>query len=295
MATYFYLGGPGLLTALPHPTQAPNVPWERRTNTRDTIGGGRLVDFAPGGRRTWDLTWEGVQSADLTLLRGFYSGHSGAGPWILLDPQETNMLTVNQSSATSADNATTGWTVAGTGGTIASQTAVYKRGPRALAWTFASATPGTSTLDCAPPQTAWYGLPVVPATTYTWSVQLKGSGTDAVVAVTPQIVWYTSAGVVVSTTSGTPVSTSASAWQQATVSAAAPATAAFGLPRLSADSATVGAGSVVNVDEPQFEAAAAASTWQPGLGVPLVSWTDMPTEYPRGSWWDVSGTLVEVG
>lgn len=291
----FYLGLPGDLTALPQPTAPPDVAWTRRSVAKDTIGGGRQIDFAPTGLRTWNLTWDGIESADHTTLMAFFATHNGIGPWVMLDPQEANLLTANQSSTTSALSSTTGWTVAGTGGTIASSNTGFRRGPRCLKWTFATATPGTSTLTLAAQRPTWYGQPILPSTSYVFSAYLLGAGTDAVVGMTAQILWYSSGGTLLSTSSGSLATTSSSAWVQATVTATSSSTAAYALPRLSATSATIGAGSIVYVDEAQLEQASAVTTWQPGLGVPLVSWTEMPRTYPREGFWDMSATLLEVG
>jgi hypothetical protein len=233
--------------------------------------GGMRSDRQMNAKRQYTLTWDSLLYDDWTTLWAYEQGHNGVGPWTMLDPNIVNMLSVNQSGATSQLNDTSGFTVTGTGSTIASSSDVVRRGPRSLKWTFATGTPGTSTLTLDSPSTMWYGTPVHIGDSYAFSVQLRGAGSDPVLDVTPQLAWCTNTGTVISTSSGATVTTGSGAWAQAYVVDIAPATSAFALCKLDVTSATVSGGSILYADEFQLEVGTVPSDWQPGVGVYPVS------------------------
>jgi hypothetical protein len=56
-------------------------------------------------------------------------------------------------------------------------------------------------------------------------------------------------------------------------------------------------GSTVDIylDRPQLDMAATVRAWVLGTGLPQVTWTDLPDEYPLADHHHVSATLMEVG
>lgn len=262
-----YFGAPGALIEIEWPRKGVSGARTPRVEEFVLGAGDVRVDRQLLTKRRYTLGWEALVYSDWVTIWAYEQGHNGLGPWAFLDPNIVNLLTANQSSTTSQMYDITGFTVTGTGGSIASSATVVKRGPRSLAWAFSTISPGTSTLTLDPPSTMWYGVPVHIGDPYVFSAQLRGSGSDPILDVTPQMLWYTSTGGLISTSSGTPVTTGAGAWSQAYVTDTAPATAAFTLCRLSTSSATVSGGSMLNVDELQLEVGSTPSTWRPGVGV----------------------------
>jgi hypothetical protein len=262
-----YFGSPGYLTTIDYPREGIIADRTRSIAEFALDAGGERATFMPGGRRRYTLVWDALTSTSWYTLWGYYHGHNGQGPFVIINPGTINFLTVNQSSGTSETNDTSGFTVAGTGGVIASQTTTVYQGLRALSWTFGTATPGVSTLTLNTPSTDWTGIPVYPALTYSFSVQIKQYAVGAV-TLTAEILWYKADGTASTTPSSSGASLASSgAWQQLYVSAAAPADAAFALCRVEATSASIALNESVALDAFQFEISAAPTIWTPGSGI----------------------------
>lgn len=266
-----YFGTPGSLVEIMWP-RGGIIGTRTYTTSEFRLGvGDTRVSRQASTKRRYILEWDALIYSNWTQLWAYEQGHNGVGPWVLLDPNIVNMLSVNQSSTTSLTNDTTGFScstpVSGTGEGITSSNALVNRGPRSVKWSFASGAAGTYILTVDSVTSFWYGVPVYIGDSYVFSGQLRGAGTDAIIDVTFQIWWYTVDGTFISTSSGTPVTTAAGAWSQAYVADVAPATAAFGLCRVSVDSATISAGSILYIDELQLEVGTVPSTWRPGVGV----------------------------
>jgi hypothetical protein len=80
-------------------------------------------------------------------LEAFDQGAYGTGPFVYLDPSRRNMLTVNQSGATSETNDASNFTALATGGSLASELTTVKRGPRSLKWVTGAAASPVLSLD----------------------------------------------------------------------------------------------------------------------------------------------------
>lgn len=131
---------------------------------------------------------------------------------------------------------------------------------------------------------------VVAGQSYTASAYLlRAASADATVQATVAIAWFTSAGVVLSTSIGAAVTLSTSAWGRATVTASAPATAAWGRMQVKlASPATTTAQNVIYGTSWQVEQAAAATVWaDPGPATFL--FTGLVERFPR-TWSDLSST-----
>ncbi|MDH5314836.1 MAG: hypothetical protein OEW44_00030 [Gemmatimonadota bacterium] len=262
---WIYFGTPGDLSRLARPRDGIDSPRDQRTSAVTLAGGGAVVHALRGGLRTYTLRWsslEDTHGTTLAVLEEYAYGLRGSGPFALLDPGRLNLLTTNQSSGTGALADTTGFTASA--GTLASSTAVARRGTRSLLWTLAAGTTATLALDAA--ASWWPGTPAMEGVSYALSLQALGGGTDLVVELTAQLQWLDAAGVTLSTSSGTPVSTSGD-WTAVSAVAVAPAGAVYLLPLLAVTGATVGAGATVALDELQLESGGVASGWRPGTGV----------------------------
>lgn len=264
-------GIPGQLVTLPYPRNGVEATRIRPVDVFQLDSGGVRVGKLVGGKRRYQLRWENLDYEMFTRALAYEQGHCGTGPFVLLDPGQRNLLTVNQSGATGETYDTTGFSVAGSGGSLASTTAVYRRGPRSLSWIFAYSTPTSGTVTLSTPSSEWTGIPVVSGGSYVFAVQAKGGGSDAVVGLTARITWYDAAGATVATSAGSNATTSSSAWVQPYVVAVAPTTAVYALPSVSANGSTVTSGSVVYLDEFQLELGAGPTAWRPGTGVLPVS------------------------
>lgn len=111
MDTNVYFGTPGAMLTIPQP--------------RGGVGGSRLRLAAPfqlgsggqqywrtlSGKRTYQLGYESLDYGTYAQLLAFDQGHNGPGPFALLDPGQRNLLTPNQSSATSVTNDTADFTI----------------------------------------------------------------------------------------------------------------------------------------------------------------------------------------
>lgn len=274
--TPMYFGRPGSLFEIPHPRGGVRGPRERAVAVFKTAAGSARVGTSDSGVRQYVLSWEQLWYETFAQLEAFDQGHEGPGPFALIDPGRINMLTTNQSSATSHLNSTDNFTVAGSGGTLTSSTVDTNRGPRSLAWNFAFASSGALTLDA--PSFDWPGIPVVEGVALTFSFYAKGAGGDAVMSVTPKLEWADIDGVVLSTDSGSALTTNSSAFQLASVTATPPASAVYVLCKV--DATGQSSSSVLRLDSFQLEAASTASSWRPGTGVMPVAVVSFADEWP---------------
>lgn len=276
--TRIYFGTPGSLITLHHPRGG--VEPTRAVPVQEfPLGNGEYrTRRAASGSRLFSLDWANLSYDDFSTLAAYAHGHNGPGPFVFLNPGERNHLTVNQASATSDNNEASDFTVAGTGQTIASSTTLVRRGPRSLAWTFASGSPPSGSVTLDTPYVGWYGIPVA-LRPQVFSFYARGGGTDGIVTLTPQIVWYNTAGGVVATTSGSSAATATGAWTAFTATATAPAGTAYALPRVTYTSGA-SAGSIVYLDNFQFEEGSTPGTWRPGTGVFPVTIVSLDEKWP---------------
>ncbi|GGM53155.1 hypothetical protein ACFFX1_55035 [Dactylosporangium sucinum] len=294
----FWLGKPGALVALPHPGRGISADLTIASQVTETIGGGRAVDRAPTGRRAYELDWTSLTPEQHSLIEEFFVGARGTGPFVLLDPWRRNQLTAQQSSATSVSNDTTGFATIGAGATTASSTALFERGPRALAWSL-PASPSGVRLNVLAPNALWPGIPVVAGLNYRWQTRQRLQGLDTSAQIQPRIDWMNAAGSVIFTdAAGTIPTIVDTAFGDCVLAANAPAGAVYALPHVAPIAATVTATTTVHIDRLMFSmsvGSSAGTTWVLGTGVPMVSVVQSPTAYRKPSRRRVGLTLVEVG
>lgn len=271
-----YFGRPGSLFEIPHPRGGLQATRDRPATVFRTASGGARVGRSASGVRQYALQWEQLWYETWVQLMSFDQGHEGPGPFALIDPGQINMLTVNQSSATSHLNDTDNFTVSGSGSSLTSTITAFDRGPRGLAWNFQFAATGALTLDA--PSIDWPGIPVVAGVALTFSAYHKGGGTDAVMSVIPKLEWADANGTVLSTDSGSTGTSNSSAFQAVSVTATPPANAVYVLCKM--DVTGQSAGSILYLDRFQLEAASATSTWRPGTGVLPVAVVSLVDAWP---------------
>lgn len=275
-----YFGRPGALFEIPHPRGGVRSTRDRPASVFRTAGGQARVGKNVDGVRQYVLQWEQLWYETFAQLEAFDQGHEGPGPFALIDPGRINMLTANQSSATSVYNDTSNFTISGSGSTLSSSQVTYDRGPRSLAWTFAFTATGSCHLDS--PSVDWPGIPVVSGVALVFSLTAKGAGTDAVMSVTPKLEWYNTSGTLLSSNSGSALTTNSSAFQAASATATPPASAAYVLCKVDVTGQT--AGSILYLDKFQLEAASTPTSWRPGTGVMPVAVMSVAEAWP----WEAS-------
>lgn len=263
-----YFGRPGSLVTLPWPVGGIQATRERRVDEFELGGGGYRTGKLVGGKRVYTLSYESLDYETYATLEGFAQGHQGPGPFALLDPGRRNMLTVNQSGATSEVNDYDNFSVSGSGGSLASTAAsgTFNRGPRALKWSFQFTSPSSALVTLDSPSPDWPGIPVY-SRSHVFSFKAKGAGADAVVTLAASIVWLDSAGATLSTSTGSTAATNSSTWTSYSVVATPPANTVYALCQVTGTGSSISSGSILYLDEFQLEEGAAASAWRPGTGV----------------------------
>lgn len=262
-----YLGSPGRLEQVVLPKGAIDHTRVRQVDVYALGNGGYRVGKQLGGTRRYVINYSRLMYDDFKKLEAYEQGHRGPGPFVLLDPGQRNILTVNQSSTTSERNNSDNFTLSGTGASLSSDPFTYRRGPRTLAYTATNASPSASAILLDSPAPEWYGFPVHVGRPMVLSAYVRGGGTDGSVGIAASLRWLNEAGSTLSTNTGSTVTTSSSAWQQASVSATPPASAAYVVPIFTAVSG-VAAGDVVYYDEVMMhEGTTVDSTWSPGGGI----------------------------
>jgi hypothetical protein len=279
--TNIYLGRPGALEII----YAPKGNIERtRVRLVDVFGlggGGYRVSKQLGGARRYQIDYTRLTYETFKTLEAYDQGHNGVGPFVFLDPSQRNILTPNQSSATSERNDTNNFTVSGSGATIASSSTVYRRGPRSLAMTFQFAGT-TGGVACDTPALDWIGFPLVTGRNMCFSAWVLGGGTDGVMTVRATIRVYDITGTLLTTyVDLTTVVTNTSTWQQVSVQAYSPtAGQVWAIPRLEVISG-VNAGDIIYMDQLNFhEGTTNDTTWSPGTGILPVSVVSLADAWP---------------
>lgn len=262
-----YLGSPGRLESIVVPKGTVDHPRVRQVDVYALGNGGMRVGKLLGGARRITISYQRLQYDDFKKLEAYEQGHRGPGPFVLLDPGIRNILTVNQSSTTSERNNTNNFTLSGSGGALASNATVYRRGPRTLSWTASNTNPSASAILLDTPAPEWSGFPVHVGRSMVLSAYVKGGGTDSTVSVSATMRWLSEGGSTLSSNTGSIVVTSSGSWQQVLVAATPPASAAYVTPIFTAASGA-GAGDIVYFDEMMLhEGTTVDSTWSPGGGI----------------------------
>lgn len=276
-----YFGTPGSLITLVNPKGGITATRLRDTTVFPLGSGGQQAWKMLGGKRTYQLSYQGLDYASFAVLHAYEQGHNGPGPFAVLDPGQRNALTANQSGATSETNDTSNFAVAGSGGSIASDTALFLRGPRSLKWSFSVTNPGNgATLTLNPPAAEWVGTPIVlrPMTFWVMARAAAGSGS---VSFQAKMAYLTAAGGANGSDTGNLTAATSAAWVAVSVTATPPANSAYLNCSVVGSAATINAGEAVNFDQFMLnEGSTADTTWAPGTGVVPVVFMAMADQQP---------------
>lgn len=279
-----YFGRPGGLVTLPWPVGGITKPYERQTFDFTTGSGQHAVYLQPGGSRPFGVNWNALHLDNYDLLKQFWTGANGSGPWTLIDPSVPNMLLPNQAAATGLYNDATGLSTATgipSGGTILSATGNTHRtlALRSIRWQFTVTPSSTPTMIFNAPYRNWTGIPAVPGLVYTWNVWAKPDGVvDSSITMAAKLQWYDAAGGLLSDwSSGDVVMTG---WTRIVCTATAPANTAYVRPVLVTLGSTITTGGSIYIDEPNLEQDSVANVWAPGTGVRPVEILSLPDVVP---------------
>lgn len=274
-----YFGRPGFLNRLWDPTGGMLATRDRDAEVFGNKNGGTRTIRALNGARAYSLNYGVLSRASFETMNAFAQGHMGPGPFVLLDPGRRNLFTVNQSSCTSQTNDTRDFTVAGPGGTIASDSSGVMPSalPRTLKWLFASSAPASGTLKLNAPSAVWPGIPTVPRPYTFWCTALASGGA---IDVSLRIDWLNGAGASIgsSTTSNVTVGTSVPVRLSVTGTPTVGST--FMSCTVTPSLATIAAGEALYFSGFMLnEGLAADPRWLGGTGIYPVSVMGLPEKY----------------
>jgi hypothetical protein len=250
--------------------------------TRDSSG---ADGHGPVWCRVWDAagtkpTGATLLSTDITLLN---KGSLRVGAF-------RNTSNTNTNPVITWDNVSVDYL--DTPSVLTSTPTPVNRGPRALEWTHNGLT-GLQVpwLTIDPPVREWPGIPVISNQAIILSMQARGGGTDAIVTLTPKLIWLNYNWCPISITSGTPVVTSTS-YASMTVSGTPPSGAAYVSCVVEATSGLT-AGSIIYLDQFQLERGSSVTEWRPGTGIFPVALVSLNEQWPWQAWdYRESATLV---
>jgi hypothetical protein len=293
-----YFGTPGSLISLVWPRAGISAQRIRDTTTFPLGSGGMQVWKMLGGKRTYRFDYNTLDYASWAILMAYEQGHNGVGPFAVIDPGQRNMLTGNQSAATSLTNGTDNFTVAGSGGTVSSDSTLVLRGPRSLKWAWSVSTPAAATLSLDSPDVSWAGIPIV-LRPHTFSFQARAAAGSGPVSMQAKMAYLTTAGGVNGSDTGNLTTATSAAWIAVTVTGTPGANSAYLNCSVVASAATIASGEAINLDQFMLnEGSTADASWAPGTGVvpvQVMSLGDQQQFYDPG--YRVSPVLVvqEVG
>jgi hypothetical protein len=294
----YYLGALGNLVALPDPEAGLSMPVERIGGSHQLLSGAKVRDTL-GYSRSWQLSWTAITNAQYGLLEGFLYGATGAGPFYFADDEQTNLLPLNVSTGTDTTGDATGFTGA-SGASVLSQAAgsgnwnsmggpFPANGTRTMQTSIPNGTAANAAVAFVT------SVPIVAGQPYTFSVYLNTASGNAF-GVYGQVNWLASDGTTsVGVNNGNTI-LPATTNGRSTVTATAPATAVYARCQFRIAAAnSSGSTQFVYSDGWQFEQASAASTWQPGVPMPLVTVESLSRSTPLAGICDAQMTLVQVG
>lgn len=292
-----WFGRPGSLVSLPPPD--PGVESARiRPKMIQDSGSSHSVSTSSYGRRAWNYVFTGLPDDEYVILDSHESGVRGVGPWALLDPSYPNKAFPNQASGTDALADASGFSLpAGvTAETISSSTQYTANYKRSLAWT-APATPASGLLHMKTPWPRllddYWGYPVTPSTQVVAGIRARATQVDGARLV---MRFHDAAQSIIATTTPSYANLSTSAFADFTVTATGGSTAAWVSLTFQINPSDVATATTVYLGGLQLlYGTGAITTWVPGNGVPMVSFSSFRANPPMYGRHDIEVSLVEVG
>lgn len=114
-----WFGKPGAMVEWPSPSASSGLdaPQSRGRVVHGLSGGATAVNVMPNTARSWTFAWPALTGRDWEVLDGFDRGAFGSGPFVLLNPEGRNRLTLTQSMCSGLRGTVEGW--APSAGTVA--------------------------------------------------------------------------------------------------------------------------------------------------------------------------------
>lgn len=260
----YWLGRPGNLVRLPRPSQGIADPDGLSGTAVNLLSGGVGVDYLGAPKGTWQLQWRLLGESDRSIIDGFIQGVHGRGVLLLLDPNRPNLVPADQGAPTSVSGAATLLTQSQGAQATHSATAGVAR--RVVQWTpGALSVAGQWFAALAAPTT--YAAPALSGVTYvaTATARLVSGAAQARV----ELVWYDTAGAVLSATAGSASALSTGAWTTlASASGTPPASCVYVGVRIATP--TTGSSPVFLGDAIGLRAGVSTITYRTGRGSPRV-------------------------
>lgn len=278
----YYLGRVGTLVALPDPEVGLSTSYERIGGTHQLLSGSRVRDTV-GRLRTWQLSWTAIDLVTYGTLEGFYFA---TGPFVLMDPEQRNLLPPNVASGGDTTVSATGVT-AGPNITVAASNDVHSDG--VTSFILSEPTSVTAFQDALSITTP---VPIVPSLPYTLSAMI-----DPATGAPGHFVWgewLDGNFAVLSGIQGNTVAAGGAG--TSTVTGTAPSNAAYLRMKIRpATNNTSGVTKFVYTDSWQLQQASSASTWVVGAGPAYVAVDSLSRTTPIAGVCDAQMTLVQVG
>lgn len=272
-----YFGIPGkTLNKLWDPTGGMLATRERSSYVFSNKNGGTRTIRALDGARSYSLNYGALGRKTFEILNAYQQGHMGPGPFVLIDPGRRNLLTVNQSSATSQTNDTRGWTATGPSQSIAADNTQAGQFPNVLRHAFTATVPASSVLTLDRPSTVWPGIPVLIQPYTFWFYAAGGP-----MSIQATIDWLDLSGAVLSTaTSGNFSLGIGGSITKCWITSTPPAGTVWGICRIKPVLATIINGASYIVIKPMFnEGSSPDMDWAPGTGIYPVTVMGLPEKY----------------
>lgn len=278
----FYLGKLGALRALPDPADLDASP-ERIGGVHRSLTGATTADTL-GRKKTWKMAWPALKPDDFAYLDALSQG-AVPGPLRFVDHGQRNRMSPQHSTAGGHRRSTEGFTA--TLGTLLWASsgfpdASWAYAPHRINWSVPVTGGGvlkTSTVEAD-------RYPLVTGEQVAASLWIAGNLNARM-----QLIPYDVAGV-----AGTAISSGTVALsgfpQRLSVNITPSSTQVSCV--LAVDVPTGQAAGLVDVSALQLEVGAAASTWVPGEGCPVVVVDQMSDAYPLAPYHTAGLTLLEV-
>lgn len=309
MASKTYLGPAGAVSLLPDPDRESIQVEPYRIGSTTRLLGSSLATQLVATKYRVSMAWSGITMNEYRLIERIVAGHAGPGPLLYVDPDRSNLLSMNQ--ATSGDDAysTAGFLPTRATVSVALTRAGSSAGVPALAKSGAQMVRLRSTAALAVNNdvmqytdssafalaTRRFDTPVIPGQKYSFGVNAQRLAAATAGSLTPWIRWYNAAGAFLSDSNGVATALAADTWTMLKVeNATAPANAVWGRPGLLAGSAWAANAMDIYIDEAMWNIGATLAAWESGSGGMLVTPDTLSASYPRPGRVNASLTLLEV-
>jgi hypothetical protein len=289
-----YLGPLGMIQTLPEPEQAPTIERAQEGGIHQLLSGHRAVDDTLFRPRNWTLSWEVLTEEEFSLLSSIRQKAFGPPPFALIDPQQRNYFTGNQSGGGDPLGTTEGWALV-SGTSLGVSRAQQHTGLKSFQWIVTAnnqdVISGAATTVTGALTDLYKDIPVVPGLVYMVSMWVRPNAAST--SLQMRFAWHDRTGAFISTTGAATNALTANTWQQIQSTSTAPTNAAFVRVRLTATTVTTNP-TTIWFDDAMLEQNNAVSNWAIGQGPAWVGPFAIHDSYPWLGYHQVSIDLLEL-